>query len=257
MTASLMPPGLFFRYSSTAFFVVLQLGVAARDLVPEDGLADLRIPVLGDQREGVPVERQRPPYALFFLVHGSLPPEGVGRCQHRAEVVGELPQRVVALRLNHLKGRLAHQRVDPLSLLIGIRAAHRKADQRIHRHMEEFGEIHDKSEIRLRAAAFPLGNRAQRDPEPLRKLLLSESQAPPIVADMPCQLIFHVSPPAAAVLTLTLFAETALVMTAPSFSGPSGPPRLFRNHHTRSLPSIEHPIRIVCQVSFLRFVEFG
>ena len=94
--------------------------------------------------------------------------------------------------------------LQPVRLSICVVASHGIANQRIHRYVKEFGEVHDEREIRLRASSLPFGNRAQRDAEPLRQLLLRKPQAFAITADVFSQNILHMYPPAFFRLVLLL-----------------------------------------------------
>ena len=115
--------------------------------------------------------------------------------QHNPEMVGKLFQRRLIFA-DDPADILSRHSLKPFRLRVCVTAVHGKADQRIHRYVEDLGEVHDVRKVRLRGSAFPLGNRCQRDAEPLRQLLLSESHTLPEAADILSQVVFHTFPPA-------------------------------------------------------------
>ena len=140
-------------------------------------------------------EQFQGPFQFVVLpVHDAGLGIALGGSQHNPEMIGELFQRRLIFA-DDPADILSRHSLKPFRLRVCVTAVHGKADQRIHRYMEDLGKVHDISKVRLRVSTLPFGNRCQRDAEPLRKLFLSESQALPKFTDILSQVVFHLSPP--------------------------------------------------------------
>ena len=155
----------------------------------------LFVPVLGKQVQGMREQFQGPFQFVVLPVHDPGLGVALPGSQHNPEMVGKLFQRRLIFA-DDPADILSRHSLKPFRLRVCVTAVHGKADQRIHRYVEDLGEVHDVRKVRLRGSAFPLGNRCQRDAEPLRQLLLSESHTLPEAADILSQVVFHTFPPA-------------------------------------------------------------
>ena len=132
--------------------VLFQRRIARGNFVPDADLVDFRIRVLGKQIDGVPEQLQRSPEFGVLSVHRADLLESQCGSAYNPEMVGKLLQRVLVFSSDfqdrqpfiRFPGRDSlGQFLNPVGFRIRIGAAHGKADQRIHRYVKEFGEVHD------------------------------------------------------------------------------------------------------------------